>query len=214
MDQALELSQDRRTSFQFFGPSWSYQGALELQETKVASLKEDEFFCLSGLHDNVYTLGYRLKDQLSFVKAGKTPVVLTSRGGQIMYHGEGQLTMYFIFKLRDYFSGPRAYADFLFRLLMDYFKKEMGLSLTCKRNGLWLNDKKVVFMGLRLKNKVVYHGISINFLTDTAYFKRLSPCDTNGVEVGNLLKEPVRVDYEAHAKAIFEDFITRIDKSH
>ena len=179
-------------NFYFFDPNASYKEVLELQELLVDKLKKNplskQVYKLVGEHPPTYTGGLSVgKERIK--KLGKDfsgEVVQTDRGGQIMYHGPGQLTLYFIFNLKEHFTGPKDYVSSLFESVRQYFFNNHDLELEYKKQGLWLKDKKVGFMGIRIKNGVVYHGISLNFFTDLKPFLNESPCDISGSEVGNL----------------------------
>lgn len=179
-------------SFTFFGEGWGYEEAFKEQLKAVEKVHKKEhiqnqIYFLAGLHEPVYTLG---KSKRCQVEKGQLQVgaefVQTDRGGQLMYHGPGQLTLYPIFKLADFFSGPREYAKFMFDLCIDYFKETHQIELECRQNGLWFEGKKVGFLGLRVAGGVVYHGLSLNYNADLEAFKRYSPCDISGDQVGNI----------------------------
>lgn len=186
--EKLFISQEAtdNTQITFCGEGWSYEAALKEQLAAYDQVcsEDPNFKILSGVHAPVYTLGNSLKEKpvtkssLSFVK--------TDRGGQLMYHGPGQLTLYPIFKLTNFFAGPREYSKYIFDTCIDHFKTKHGLDLVCKKNGLWFKDKKVGFLGLRIKNGIVYHGLSLNYLTDLEAFKEHSPCDISGDQAGNI----------------------------
>jgi len=105
-----------------------------------------------------------------------------------MYHGPGQLTLYPVFNLKKTFAGPREYANFVFDTVIEHFKKKHAIKLKCQQNGLWLKDKKVGFLGLRIKEGVAYHGLSLNYQADLAAFKKHSPCDIIGDQAGNIFR--------------------------
>ena len=171
-----------------FGQEWLYQEAFKEQLKAVQRVSDNllNIEILSGIHSPVYTLGKSIKNipsSDSFI-----PFVSTDRGGQLMYHGSGQLTLYPIFNLSYFFKGPRDYSKFLFDTCILYFKKQHQRELRCKENGLWFEEKKVGFLGLRIKEGVVYHGLSLNYGVDLKAFLEHSPCDIAGDRAGNLFE--------------------------
>jgi len=179
--------------FQFFDQSILYKDILEVQERVLEDLQKRPFskevYKLVGVHPETYTCGKSLSDEefKGLESAFKNlAVVKTERGGKVMYHGPGQLTFYFIFNLKEHFMGPRDYVDSLFEAVKLYFLNQHDLELEYKKQGLWLKDKKVGFMGIRVKKGVVYHGLSLNYFTELAHFKNQSPCDIKGDEAGNI----------------------------
>ena len=181
----------------FFDTRDTYESILKLQNRIVDQLslypENKKVFVLAGEHPPTYTSGKSVSDdKIDFVKSMfNGAVVKTERGGQFMYHGPGQLTLYFIFNLKQHFSGPREYVEYLFNSVKDYFEDRYELELEYKNQGLWLNDKKVGFMGIRVKKGIVYHGISLNYYTDLEPFIKQSPCDISGEQAGNLFSSPL-----------------------
>ncbi|MGH1468319.1 MAG: lipoyl(octanoyl) transferase LipB [Bdellovibrionales bacterium] len=173
---------------EFFGKGWLFPEGFQKQLESIDKVLKDEreVHLLSGAHAPVFTLGNSLKKDENL----KGDFVQTDRGGKVMYHGPGQLTIYPIFKLQRYFNGPKAYIKFLFDLAIDHFKKTYSIDLHCKNNGLWTEErKKVGFVGLRVKKGVTYHGLSLNYDVDLGSFLKHSPCDISGEQAGNIFNE-------------------------
>ncbi len=171
-------------STQYYGENWNFKEAFDQQLKSFEKVLSGNtnLYILSGIHKAVFTLGNSLKET-----SPKGQFVQTDRGGRMMYHGPGQLTIYPIFKLDQFFKGPRLYTKFLFDLCIKYFKKEHDLDLVCRGNGLWTKEgKKVGFVGLRIKEGICYHGISLNYRADLKPFLEHSPCDISGDQAGNL----------------------------
>jgi|GEM_PF-1005776 len=182
--EATDLSD--ASPIHYFGENWTYEAAFKEQlfAYDLVKTKKLDFKILIGVHAPVYTLGNSVKEKPE--TSTKIPFVATDRGGQLMYHGPGQLTVYPIFKLKNHFSGPREYSKFIFDLVILHFESKHGLSSKCRNNGLWMHDKKIGFFGLRIKNGITYHGLSLNYHADLNAFKRHSPCDIGGEQAGNI----------------------------
>lgn len=207
-NHSLSLQTKSSTHKKFFGDNWSFSEGFHAQKNAIDEVLENEklVFLLSGVHSSVFTLGNSLKRDESL----KDDFVQTDRGGRIMYHGPGQLTVYPIFKLQRYFSGPKAYIQFLFDVCIGHFNNVYNIKLHCKNNGLWTEDnKKVGFVGLRVKKGITYHGLSLNYKTDLAAFLKHSPCDISGDQAGNIFKEDVP-SLEQEAESLMSMFSQRL----
>ncbi len=188
--------------FDYFDLNKSYEEILKEQKNRVSSIKsyidsenkKSKVFSLCGVHPKTYTLGRSVDDKIyEELKGASTSYAVSSvsRGGKLMYHGPGQLSLYFIFNLKDFFSGPREYTEYLFKSVKAYFLREYDIELELKSQGLWLNNKKVCFMGIRIKNGIVYHGLSINYYVDLKPFVNRPPCNVSGDSVGNIFSSPL-----------------------
>jgi len=186
---SLETTRFSPDFIKYFGEDWSYGAALKEQLLAFDGVQNGKlgFKILSGVHGPVYTLGNSIK--AAPISDSKIPFVKTDRGGQLMHHGPGQLTLYPVFNLKKNFAGPREYSKFIFDTAINHFKKSHNITLKCQNNGLWLEGKKVGFLGLRIKNGIVYHGLSLNYWVDLTAFKKHSPCDISGDQAGNLFVE-------------------------
>lgn len=188
----------RKYNFRSFDVSSSYSDIVDIQELIVSDFFKKplskEVYKLIGEHPPTYTCGRSMKEEdfQELLKSSQlVDVARTERGGQLMYHGPGQLTFYFIFNLKEHFSGPKDYVDSLFEALKQYFLNRYDLDLEYRNQGLWRKDKKVGFMGIRVKKGVVYHGLSLNYFTKLEPFLKHSPCDIKGEQAGNLFSSPL-----------------------
>ena len=191
MEERFISRQQIDPDFFSFQKDWDYHKALEEQLLAFQEVAQGKvaFKFLCGEHKAVYSMGRSLKKRP--VSQTQIPFVMTERGGRLMYHGPGQLTLYPIFKIRDFFSGPRDYSKSFFDTVVEHFILRHSLRLECMENGLWFKGKKVGFMGLRIEKGITYHGLSLNYQTDLSAFKSHSPCSISGDQVGNLEKEKV-----------------------
>ncbi len=207
----LESEGKSTFSIHWKGLSWDYQESLRFQEDLVSKYKSKPYFIASA-HAPVFSVGRSLKTTKKNIKA--IPIVPVERGGKAMFHGPGQLTVYPVIKISDYFKGPRDYVCFLFCSIKEYFKEKHKIELESYDNGLWtLNEdrtpnKKVGFIGLRIKKGIAYHGFSLNYHCDLKNFNLLSPCNITGTQVGNLFKEDKNL--EAEASSIIEYIINKL----
>ena len=134
-------------------------------------------------HPPIFTLG-TAADQNHILDAKDIPVVQSDRGGEVTYHGPGQLVIYFLLDVKKLYFGAKKLVstiqEFVRNLLAD-------LSIDCNfvegAPGVYVDKKKIVSIGLRISKGKSYHGISINFDMDLSPFKQINPCGYEGLEV-------------------------------
>jgi lipoyl(octanoyl) transferase len=163
----------------------------------------DEIWFLE--HPPVFTLG--MNGNPSHVLApGDIPVVQIDRGGQVTYHGPGQLVVYPLIDLRRAGLGVRDLVTALERSVINYVA-ELGVEAECRRNapGVYVADKKLASVGIRIRRGSSYHGIAMNVSLDMEPFSRINPCGYAGLEVTRLADlanvntvEAARIGLEPH----------------
>lgn len=142
-------------------------------------------------HPHVYTRGrlgqpeHILLTPAQLAERG-IDIVETDRGGQITYHGPGQLVAYPIVNLREW-GGPVKYVRTLEQIIIQSladFGIEAGLAegLT----GVWVNDRKIAAIGVKISRGVVHHGFAINVNTDLSYFDHIVPCGITDRQVTSM----------------------------
>lgn len=169
-----------------------YLAAVQLQERLVArkqqeSLADTLFFFE---HPHVYTLGRGGKDA-NVLEPLDVPVHRTSRGGDVTYHGPGQLVVYPIVDLRsklrkDVHRYVRNLEQSAIQTLADF-----GIATTRRppHTGIWIDDRKIAAIGVAVRRCITYHGLALNVNTDLAYFQRIIPCGLTWAQVTSMQKE-------------------------
>jgi len=145
---------------------------------------DDQIWLLQ--HPSVYTLGQAGKPE-HLHDAGSIPVIKCDRGGQITYHGPGQLICYVLLDLRRLkltikqliFTLEQTVIDLLRYYGIDAQRRE-------KAPGIYVNDKKIASLGLRVRNGCTYHGLSLNVNMDLKPFNQIDPCGYSGMEMTQL----------------------------
>ncbi len=145
-------------------------------------------------HPNVITLGRRgnrghLLVPQDVLEAMRIPIFHVERGGDITYHGPGQLVIYPILNLKDYGYRLVRYVDQLeevvIRALMEY-------GITGRRDplnrGVWVGQEKIASVGVAIKRWVSFHGLSLNYATDLKYFDLMNPCGLEGRKITSMEK--------------------------
>lgn len=134
-------------------------------------------------HPPVFTLGQAGKP-IHLLDPGQIPVIQTDRGGQVTYHGPGQLIAYLLLDLRRAGIGVKTLVHQLeqaaIQLLQDY-----GVTSDPRPDapGVYVDGRKIAALGLRVRRGCSYHGLSLNVDMDLEPFRRINPCGYPGLEV-------------------------------
>jgi len=134
-------------------------------------------------HTSVFTLG-TAADQKHILNAKGIPVIQSDRGGEVTYHGPGQLVIYFMIDVKRSKLGPKILVktlqEFTKSLLKEY---SIDSEFIDGAPGVYVNEKKIASIGLRISKGKTYHGISINVDMDLAPFSYINPCGYEGLKV-------------------------------
>ena len=144
----------------------------------------DELWLLE--HPPVYTLGQAGKPE-HVLAAGGIPVVRTDRGGQVTYHGPGQLVAYLLLDIRRLGIGVRDLVTGIERSVIQLLAGQ-GIAAIARTDapGVYVDNRKVASLGLRIRKGCSYHGLSLNVDMDLAPFVGINPCGHAGLEVTDL----------------------------
>ncbi|MGZ8250360.1 lipoyl(octanoyl) transferase LipB, partial [Methylomagnum sp.] len=134
----------------------------------------------------VYTLGMN-GDLRHLVQATDVPVVKTDRGGQITWHGPGQLIAYPLVDLRRRNLGIRAMVTALENAAIGLLK-QYGIAAVARKDApsVYVSGRKIASLGLRVRRGCSYHGLSLNVNPDLPAFAAINPCGYAGLEVTSL----------------------------
>ena len=126
-------------------------------------------------HDSIYTLGLNRKNIR--LPINDIPLVQVDRGGNITYHGRGQVIIYFLVDLKRINLKVRSLVSIIETSIIE-FLAQYGIVAEAKSDapGVYVNDMKIASLGLRLKNQCCYHGLSLNVNMDLEPFKAIDPC--------------------------------------
>lgn len=144
----------------------------------------DEIWLLE--HDPVFTLGQNAGRE-HVLAAGDIPVVQVDRGGQVTYHGPGQLVVYPLVYLPRLRLGVRTLVDALEGTIVDWLA-DLGQCAVARRDapGVYVDGAKVASVGLRIRRHWSYHGMAINVALDLEPFARINPCGHQGLAMNQL----------------------------
>jgi lipoyl(octanoyl) transferase len=199
-----------------------YATAARMQEARLTA-------CLGGApdallvleHPAVYTLGRGADPRhLGAATTGPVPVVRSERGGQVTFHGPGQLIGYPIVDLRHVGRDVRAYVTRLEGVLLRALavwgipgRREAGAP------GVWVGDRKIGSIGIAIRRWVAWHGFALNVGTDLAGFDRITPCGIHGLRMTAVgleggpatVADAMPVVVEAFVEAFGYDAVHRLD---
>ena len=144
----------------------------------------DETWCLE--HEPVFTLGLAGRSE-HLLAPGAIPVHKVDRGGQVTYHGPGQLVVYLLFDLKRLGISIKRFVNLLEESVIS-FLATFDLKATRHQGapGVYLADKKIAALGVRLRRGCCYHGLALNVSMDLSPFRRINPCGYPGLEVTHL----------------------------
>lgn len=144
----------------------------------------DEIWVLE--HDPVFTLGMN-GDPSHVLAAGDIPVVKVDRGGQVTYHGPGQVVVYPLIDLRRAGLGVR---DLVTALEQSVIECLAGYGVSAatrpKAPGVYVEGAKIASVGIRVRRGASYHGIALNVAMDLEPFRRINPCGYEGLAMTQL----------------------------
>ncbi|MDF1757640.1 MAG: lipoyl(octanoyl) transferase LipB [Legionellaceae bacterium] len=142
---------------------------------------KDELWILE--HYPVYTQGQAGKPE-HILNPQDIPIVKSDRGGQVTYHGPGQLVVYVLMNISKRKLGIKALVCHLEQVLIDMLKTyNIAAERIQNAPGVYVGDKKIASIGLRVKNGCTYHGISLNVDLDLGPFRGINPCGYSQLEM-------------------------------
>ncbi len=160
----------------------------------------DELWCLE--HPPVFTVGMAGRDG-HLLATGDIPVVRIDRGGQVTYHGPGQLVVYPLLDLRRLELGVRELVTALERAVVALAAAHR-IDAAGRREapGVYVGDRKLASLGLRVRRGCSYHGLALNVDMDLEPFRRIDPCGLPGLEMTQLRDLDVACDVRAAASEL------------
>ncbi len=134
-------------------------------------------------HPGVFTLGQAGRDA-HVLNPGQIPLVRTDRGGQVTYHGPGQVVLYPLIQLRRYGLGVRRWVSVLENTVVTWLAgKGIEAAPRADAPGVYVDGAKIAALGLRVRKGCSYHGLAVNVAMDLAPFARINPCGYAGLAV-------------------------------
>jgi len=153
---------------------WQY----DLVEKRRSGLIDDTLILLE--HPPVLTTGRRQQEHNILVDTDAlgVPVIRTNRGGEVTYHGPGQLVGYLIVDLSSFSRKVKQFVFNLEEVFVQFLKDEYDIQAQRhdKHRGVWVGDSKITAIGLAIEREITMHGFAFNINTDLEHFKWIVPC--------------------------------------
>ena len=197
------------------GLQWAFLGSMDyreawdlqrfLAEARTQGKVGDTLLLLE--HPVVYTLGRTscesdLLFPVDYLESLGATVVRVDRGGQVTFHGPGQLVGYPIMDIRSWGGGPLRYVHGLEATLIDVLDAfGINADRADKPTGVWVGDEKIAAIGVKISRRVTTHGFALNVATDLSWFQNIVPCgipDTDVTSMERLLGRSVSLEEVIH----------------
>lgn len=137
-------------------------------------------------HNPVFTQGQAGKAE-HVLNAGDIPVIQSDRGGQVTYHGPGQLVAYFLINIRRKKFGVRDLVTHIENLVINTLKAyNIDSAARPDAPGVYVDGKKICSLGLRIRRGCSFHGLALNVDMDLSPFLRINPCGYQGMEMAQV----------------------------
>jgi lipoyl(octanoyl) transferase len=196
------LTANRQPLLRWFGradyePTW--RAMQSFTDTRTAATPDEIWFLE---HPPVFTLGMNAAPE-HVLAAGDIPVVQIDRGGQVTYHGPGQLVVYPLLDVRRAGMGVRQLVMALENAIIDVLAS-WNITALARRDapGVYVDGRKVASIGLRIRRGSSYHGLAFNVAMDLEPFQRINPCGYRGLEVIDLRSLGVDASVQEVADAL------------
>ena len=168
-----------------YNDTWKLQK--KLQSKRILGEIEDHLLLVE--HPPVFTLGKNASKQHIINNSEDVSIIQTDRGGNITFHGPGQLVGYPILDLNHYKRSITWYMRELEQLVIDVLS-EYDIKASRKKGltGTWVKDKKIAALGVRISKWVTMHGFSLNINPDLNFYKHIIPCGIKEYGVTSMAK--------------------------
>lgn len=134
-------------------------------------------------HPSVFTQGQAGKSE-HILNAGDIPVIQVDRGGQVTYHGPGQLVVYPLLDIKRSKVGVRQLVTHIEQCIIDMLAKyDINAYAKADAPGVYVDERKIASLGLRIRKGCSFHGLALNVDMDLAPFRRINPCGYAGLEM-------------------------------
>lgn len=158
-------------------------------------------------HDPVYTLGLNGKRE-HLLDTGSIPVIQSDRGGQVTYHGPGQLVMYPLLDMKHHQLSVRQLVTLLENAMIETLALyRINANSRADAPGVYVGDKKIGSIGIRIRKNCCYHGLSLNNRMDLTPFNHINPCGYSDLKMTQLADLGVTVSNTELASPLIEFII-------
>lgn len=187
----LQAIRTRYLGEQAYEATWAAMRRLTLERDGASA---DELWIVR--HPPVYTLGQAGRRE-HLLDPGETPVVATDRGGQVTWHGPGQIVAYPLLDLRRWGLGVRTLVEALEQAAISLLAAH-GVASHRREGapGVYVDGAKIAALGIRIRNGCSYHGLALNVSNDLEPFRRINPCGYAGLATTRMRDQGVAAPLE------------------
>jgi len=182
MTQSLPPIIIKNLGLQDYQNTWQAMQQFTLQRDETTA---DELWILQ--HPAVYTQGLNGKPEHLLCPDPQIPIVQTDRGGQITYHGPGQLILYVLVDLKRRKLGVRALVTLIENSIIELLKQwQIQAEARADAPGVYVDGKKIASLGLKIRKQRSYHGLALNVDMQLEPFTAINPCGLLGMQMAQL----------------------------
>jgi lipoyl(octanoyl) transferase len=190
----------------------NYKKALHFLKKRVEKVKKGGRELVWFLeHPTTYTAGIRYKKGEILDKS--IEIIKTNRGGKITLHNPGQKIVYFVINLNKRKKDIRNLVRQIENIIINFLSIYKIKSYADKKNiGIWVKNRKIAAIGIRVTNWIAYHGCSINIKNNLKEYKKISPCGLNNKNITSIKNERKNItdNINKNLKNIFLKYLNRI----
>ena len=171
-----------------------YEKAIEILEKRVKKIKNGDGSDLLWVleHPTIYTAGIRSNKNEILDKSIK--VISTNRGGKITLHSPGQKIIYFVLDLNKKKRDIRNLVNILEKSIIEFLNLFKIKGATDKKNiGIWVGEKKIAAIGVKVTKWIAYHGCSININNNLEEYSKIIPCGLDNKKITSIYKETSKI---------------------
>ncbi|TKF14977.1 lipoyl(octanoyl) transferase LipB [Vibrio genomosp. F6] len=162
-------------------------------------------------HNPVFTQGQAGKAE-HVLNPGDIPIVQSDRGGQVTYHGPGQLVVYFLINIRRKKFGVRDLVTHIENLVINTLKAyNINSAARPDAPGVYVDGKKICSLGLRIRKGCSFHGLALNVNMDLSPFLRINPCGYEGMEMVQVSQFGGPESLEPVEQQLIQELVTLLD---
>lgn len=206
MDAVTDTLRIRRLGRQAYDPVW--RAMQQFTDDRDASTV-DEVWVVE--HDPIFTVG-QAGGMEHVLAPGDIPVLHVDRGGQVTYHGPGQLVVYPLLDLDRRKIGVRAMVTLIEQVIIDTLNSySIGAKRKEKAPGVYVEDVKVASLGLRVRRGCTFHGLALNVSMNLEPFSRINPCGYAGMQVTDMRSLGAGTDLTTVTDTMLEAFASALN---
>ncbi len=196
----------RQLGVQNYVPVWH---AMQKYTNERDTAASDEIWLVE--HNPVFTQGQAGKAE-HLLAPGNIPVVQVDRGGQVTYHGPGQLVVYFLIDLRRKKLGVRQLVTAIENSVIDWLQScDITAEARSDAPGVYVEDSKICSLGLRVRRGCSFHGLALNVDMDKSPFSRINPCGYAGMNVTQVVDQNGPGDMLFVAKGLINAIMRQLE---